>query len=117
MPDPIDRKDFLKLCDMSIDSMYELAALGELLEKKGLLTKHEILSLATELKHQKPLADATDLHAQRFTPKENAVIEQIMEVIERHGLSVDHAKKLLGRTIQLLEWGKQEANKMPEANA
>ena len=117
MPDPVDRQAFLNLCDMSIDSMYELAALGELLEQKGLMTKQEILTLATELKHQNPSADAADLHTQRFTAQENAVIEQIMEVIERHRLSVDHAKVLLGRTIQLLEWGKQAASKMPEANA
>ena len=38
-------------------------------------------------------------------------------VILQHGLSADQAKTLLGRTIQLLEWGKQAAQKMPEANA
>ena len=51
------------------------------------------------------------------TDTDNAVIEQLMEVVLKHGLSADHAKILLGRTIQLLEWGKQAANKMPEANA
>ena len=117
MPDPVDREDFLKLCDMSIDSMYELAALGELLEQKGLITKQEILTLATELKHQNPPADSTDILHQRFTPQENAVIEQLMEVIGKHGLSADHAKTLLARTIQLLEWGEQATHKMPEANA
>jgi len=51
------------------------------------------------------------------TDADNAVIEQLMEVILRHGLSADHAKVLLGRTIQLLEWGKQTSPKTPEANA
>lgn len=60
---------------MSIDSMYELAALGELLEQKRLITKQEILTLATELKHKNP-------PAQSFTPQDNAVIEQNMDVIE-----------------------------------
>jgi len=117
MPDPVDRQAFLNLCDMSIDSMYELAALGELLEQKGLITKQEILTLATELKHQNSPADSADILPQRFTAQENAVIEQIIEVIEQHRLSADHAKILLGRTIQLLEWGKQAASRMPEANA
>ena len=54
---------------------------------------------------------------QPFTAKENAVIEQLMEVILQHGLSADHAKTLLARTIQLLEWGKQAAHKTPQANA
>ena len=61
MPDPIDPKAFLNLCDMSIDSMYELAALGELLEQKGLITKQEISSLATELKHKNPPADSAEI--------------------------------------------------------
>jgi len=40
-----------------------------------------------------------------------------MAVILQHGLSADHAMTLLSRTIQLLEWGKQAAHEMPEANA
>jgi hypothetical protein len=37
-------------------------------------------------------------------------------VILQHGLSADQATTLLGRTIQLLEWGKQSVNEMPQAN-
>ena len=112
MPDPIDRQDFVRLCEMSIDTMYELEALGELLEQKGLLTKQEILTLAKELKQKNPPAEShttatTDSSLQRFTTEENAVIEQLMAVILQHGLSADHAKTLLARTIQLLEWGSQ----------
>ena len=46
-----------------------------------------------------------------------AIGELLITVILQHGLSADHAKTLLARTIQLLEWGKQSAHKMPEANA
>ncbi len=117
MPDPIDPQAFLNLCDMSIDSMYELSALGELLEQKGLITKQEILTLAQQLKQKADSTHPTDLSQQPFTAQENAVIEQLMEVIERHGLSADHAKELLGRTIQLLEWGKKAVQELPEGNA
>jgi hypothetical protein len=61
---------------MAIDNMYELESLGELLEEKGLLTKQEILALATDLKRKNPSADSTDLSVQRFTAKDNAVIEK-----------------------------------------
>ena len=110
MPDPKDRQAFLNLCDMAIDNMYELEAIGELLEQKGLLTKQEILALAKDLKLKNPPAEPTNPSQQRFTAKDNAVIEKIMEVIERHGLSADHAKEILERTIQLLEWSKQAAH-------
>ena len=39
MPDPVDPQAFLKLCEMSIDNMYELEALGELLQEKGIVRK------------------------------------------------------------------------------
>ena len=115
MPDPKDHQAFLNLCEMAIDNMYELEALGALLEQKGLLTKEEILTLAKELKQKADSVNLTDPSQQPFTAKENAVIEEIMAVILRHGLSADHATMLLGRTIQLLEWGKQAAHEMPEA--
>ncbi|TFG62422.1 MAG: hypothetical protein E4H32_05935 [Nitrospirales bacterium] len=34
MPDPVNPKAFLNLCEMAIDNMYELEAIGELLEQK-----------------------------------------------------------------------------------
>jgi len=97
--------------------MYEVEAIGELLEQKGLITKQEILDLAKGLKRKTTTADLTNPTQQPFTAQENAVIEELMAVILQHGLSADHAKTLLARTIQLLEWGKQSGHEMPEANA
>jgi hypothetical protein len=54
---------------------------------------------------------------QRFTDTDNTGMEEIMAVILQHGLSADQAKTLLGRTIQLLEWGKQAECEPPQANA
>ena len=102
--------------------MYELEAIGELLEQKGLMTKDEIIALAKDLKQKNPqtkhpTSSTTDPPPQRFTETGNAVIEELMAGILQHGLSADHAKTLLGRTIQLVEWGKQAANQPPQANA
>jgi hypothetical protein len=123
MSDPIDPKAFLNLVEMTIDSMYELEAIGELLEQRGVMTKEEIIALAKDLKRKTPPteprgATTIDIPPQpRFTDTDNAVIEEIMAVILQHGLSADQAKTLLGRTIQLLEWGKQAAHEPPQANA
>ncbi len=82
---------------MSIDNMYELEAIGEWLEQKGLLTKQEILDLAKDLKQKSITPDpisTSQLDEQRFTAQDNAVIEELMAVILQHGLSADHAKVL-----------------------
>jgi hypothetical protein len=87
------------------------------------MTKAEIIAFAKELKRKTPPAESrtaatTDTPPQlRFTDTDNAVIEEIMAVILQHGLSADHATALLGRTIQLLEWGKQATHEPPQANA
>jgi len=120
MPDPVDPKAFLPLVELAIANMYELEAIGELLEQKGLLTKDEIINLAKDLKQKAIPPDpisTSQLDEQRFTAQDNVVIEELMAVILRHGLSADHAKELLSQTIQLLEWGKQAEHKLPEANA
>lgn len=115
MSDPIDRQAFLNLCEMSIDNTYELAALGELLEQKGLITKQEILALAKDLKQQTPPAETGTASTNEipslppFTDRDNAAIEQIMDVILRHGLTTDQSKRILERTITLLEWGEKTA--------
>jgi hypothetical protein len=111
MPDSVDPQAFLKLCEMSIDTMYELEALGALLEEKGFLHKQEILDRAKLLKGQTHQAIPSSPGVQPITDKENAVIEQIMEVILQSGLSSQQAKDLLERTIILLEWGEKAAPK------
>jgi hypothetical protein len=87
------------------------------------MTKAEIIALAKDLKRKTPpterrTATTIDIPSQpRFTDTDNAVIEEIMAVILQHGLSADQATTLLGRTIQLLEWGKQATHEPPQANA
>jgi len=122
MPDPVDPKGFLALVELAIGNMYEVEAIGELLEQKGVLTKDEIIALAKELKQKNPqtkppISSTTAPSLQRFTETDNAVIEELMAVILQHGLSADHTTTVLGRTIQLLEWGKRPANQSPQANA
>jgi len=81
--------------------------LGNYWRKKASITKQEILDLAKNLKRKNPHADPPHQSQQPFTAEENAVIEQLMKVILRHGLFADHGKTLLARTIQLLERGRQ----------
>jgi len=84
MPDHKDRQAFLNLCEMAIDNMYDLAAIAELLEQKGVLTKEEIIALAKELKCKTPATESRTASTidtppqQRFTDMDNAVIEEIM---------------------------------------
>jgi len=49
MAEKLDPKEIVTLEELAISSMWEMAALVEVLEKKGLLTKQDILDAIREL--------------------------------------------------------------------
>ncbi len=53
MAHPLDPKEIVTLEELAISSMWEMAALVEVLEKKGLLTKQDILDAIRELRQVK----------------------------------------------------------------
>ncbi len=50
MASPLDPNEIVTLEELAISSMWEMAALVEVLEKKGLLTKQDILEAIRELR-------------------------------------------------------------------
>ncbi len=55
-PEPLDPNDLVTLEDLAISSMWETSALVELLERKGVLTKQEVLDMIQELRQREPTA-------------------------------------------------------------
>ena len=56
MAEPLDPTDRLTLDELAISTMWETAALVELLERKGILTKQEVLDMIQELRQRDPTA-------------------------------------------------------------
>ncbi|MEC4670967.1 MAG: hypothetical protein VST66_03690 [Nitrospirota bacterium] len=54
MAEKLDPSDIVTLEELAISSMWEMAALVEVLEKKGLLTKQDILDAIRELRKKNP---------------------------------------------------------------
>jgi len=53
---PLDPNDLVILEKLAISNMWENAALVELLERKGILTKQEVLAMIQELRQREPTA-------------------------------------------------------------
>ncbi len=51
-----DPNDLVTLDELAISNMWENAALVELLERKGILTKQEVLAMIQELRQHEPNA-------------------------------------------------------------
>ena len=118
MAKPLDPNDLVTLEKLTIANMWEVAAIREVLEQKGLLTKPEILDAIRELRKKNPTAK-TPLQFEEPpeptpSPKVidgNAVIEQILELIAHAGFSPKQAREVLDRTREAIDWGEREAKK------
>ncbi len=56
MAEPLDPTDRLTLDELAISTMWETAALVELLERKGILTRQDVLDMIQELRQREPMA-------------------------------------------------------------
>ncbi len=56
MAEKLDPKELVTIKELAISNMWETAALVELLERKGILTKQEVLDMIQELRQREPTA-------------------------------------------------------------
>ena len=120
MAQPLDPKEMVTLEELAISGMWETAAIREVLEKKGLLTKPEILDAIRELRRKNPTArtplEIDDPPEQSKTsPKVidgNTLIDRILDLILEAGLSPSQAREVFDRARELIDQGEQEAKKM-----
>ena len=56
MAEKLDPKEIVTLEELAISNMWETSALVELLERKGILTKQEVLDMIQELRQREPTA-------------------------------------------------------------
>ncbi len=56
MAEKLDPKEIVTLEELAISNMWETAALVELLERKGILTKQDVLDMIQELRQREPTA-------------------------------------------------------------
>ncbi len=58
MAEKLDPKEIVTLEELAISNMWETTALVELLERKGILTKQDVLDMIQELRWRNPAISA-----------------------------------------------------------
>jgi len=101
--------------------MWEMAALVEVLEKKGLLTKQDILDAIRELRRKNPQAriprefdkqpDPAFPEPYLLTETADAIITQILDLMNDQKLTAHQAKALLHRCLGMVELGERLGKK------
>ena len=97
--------------------MWSIAALVEVLERKGLLTKQEVRDVVTELRQQTPKAEqaspALEVIPEPYLMRdtEDKVIQGILDLLNANGLTAQQARSLLGKLHLLIDFGEQLGKK------
>ncbi len=121
MAEKLDPNDLVTLEELAISSMWEMAALVEVLEKKGVLTKQDILDAIRELRRKNPQArtpvefddhpDPASPEPYLLTERADAIITQIFDLLNDQKLTAHQAKALLHRCLHLVELGERLGKK------
>ena len=102
------KRDTMSLEELAISNMWEIAALVELLEKKGLCTKQELYDIIGELRHKNPKARLPETvfpSPYMLSQTEEQVIDDILAVLNQHGMDSTHSLELLEQVGRIVEMG------------
>ena len=94
--------------------MWEIAAIVELLEQKGLCTKQDLHDIIAEFRCKNPRAQIPETafpEPYLLTETENTIIDDILELLNKHGLTSRQSMNLLERLGLIIEMGQQIARR------
>ena len=106
------KRESMSLEEATISNMWEIAAIVEVLERKGLCTKQDLYDIIAELRKKKPRAKIPETafpEPYLLTETENTIIDDILALLNKHGLTAHQSKNLLERLGGIIEMGQKLA--------
>ena len=92
--------------------MWEIAAIVEVLEQKGLCTKQDLHATIDELREKNPRASIPKTAFPEpclLTDTENTIIDDMLELLNKHWLTSHQSQNLLERLGAIIEMGQRVA--------
>ncbi|GKS62906.1 hypothetical protein YTPLAS72_02100 [Nitrospira sp.] len=102
------KRESMSLEEATISNMWEIAAIVELLEKKGLCTKQDLYDIIDEFRSKNPKARLPETvfpSPYLMTQTEEQVIDDIIAVLNHHGMDSKQALELLEQVGRIIEMG------------
>jgi hypothetical protein len=106
------KRESMSLEKATASTMWEIAAIVELLERKGLCTKHDRYDIITEFRRKNPRANIPETafpEPYLLTETENTIIDDMLELLNKHGLTSHQSQNLLERLGRISEMGQRVA--------
>lgn len=110
MSDDRPNRGSMSLEKAIVSNMWEIAAIVELLEQKGLCAKQDLRTIIDELRQKSfraRIPETTFPEPYLLTETENMIIDDILELLNKHGLTSQQSQSLLGRLGQTIEMGQR----------
>ena len=100
MSDNRPTRDTMSLEEATISNMWEIAAIVELLEQKGFCTKQDLHTIIDKPCRKTPrvhIPETAFPEPYLLTETENTIIDDILELLNKHGLTSRQSVNLLER--------------------
>src|SRR5689334_20591914 len=111
MADKLNPRDTVTFEELTLSNGWKLEALIAVLERKGIITKQEILDAIHELRHKNPSAVAPHQDGLLSDQKRDILITHVLNVFNSTGLTAQQAREVLEHLQVLVEIGDRVANK------
>ena len=108
MSDDCPKRESMSIEEATISNMWQIAALVELLEQVGLCTKQDLHTIIDELRRKNPRAQIPESvfpEPYLLTETEHKIIDDILELLNKHGLTSQQSQNLLERLGRIIEMG------------
>ena len=104
------KRDTMSIEEATISNMWEIAAIVELLEQKDLCTKPDLHAIIDELRKKSPRARIPETAFPEpyvLTETENKIIDDMLELLNKNGLTSHQSQNLLERLGRIIEMGQR----------
>ena len=106
------KRETMSIEEATVSNMWEITAIVEVLERKGLCTKQDHYDIMTEFRRKNPRAIIPETafpEPYLLTETENKIIDDILELLNMHGLTSHQSQNLLERLGGIIEMGQRVA--------
>ena len=113
MSDDRPKREAMSIEEATVSNMWEIAAIVEVLERKGLSTKQDLYDIIAEFRRKNPHASIPETafsEPDLLTETENnIIIDDILALLNKHGLTSHQSQNLLERLGRIIEMGQRVA--------
>jgi hypothetical protein len=106
------KRDSMSIEEATVSNMWEIAAIVEVLSRKGLCTKQDLYDIITEFRRKNPRASIPETafpEPYLLTDTENKIIDDILDLLNKNGLTSHQSIDLLERLGRMIEMGQRVA--------